>query len=79
MRTQIESRLAELKRELESGQARLSELESETAQVQQTLLRISGAIIALEELLKPAEENEGGQAAEEAEGEQPPEPASTAA
>ncbi len=62
-------------KQLESGHARLRELESETAQVQQTLLRVSGAIIALEELLNPAEGNGGESLAAEVGMEQPREPA----
>jgi predicted nuclease with TOPRIM domain len=47
----MEARLAELNAELEKGQARLRELEIETAQVQEVVLRILGAKQVLEELL----------------------------
>jgi hypothetical protein len=39
-----------LKKEFETGQARLRELEAEIAYVRETMLRISGAIQVLEEL-----------------------------
>jgi chromosome segregation ATPase len=52
MREQLERRLEELKKEFTSGQARVAELEKQHVIVQQTLLRISGAIQVLEEELK---------------------------
>lgn len=51
MRDQLERRLAELKSEFETGQARLRDLSQQQAHVQETLLRISGAIQVLEELI----------------------------
>ncbi len=48
---QIRSRLAALKKEFEAGQARLRELEAEQTHVRETMLRISGAIQVLEELM----------------------------
>ena len=51
MREQLEARLEELKREFETGQARLRELERQEAQLRDTMLRISGAIQVLEEAL----------------------------
>lgn len=51
MRQQIEARLAALKSEYEKGQVRLRQLELETSSVRETLLRISGAMLVLEELL----------------------------
>ena len=51
MREQVTKRLAELKAEFESGQARLREVERQVAYLRETLLRISGAIQVLEELL----------------------------
>lgn len=49
----IEGRLHELKREFESGQKLLRELEAKQVEVRDTLLRIGGAIQVLEELLRP--------------------------
>ena len=51
---QILNRLASLKKEFEAGQARLRELESEQAYVRETMLRISGAIQVLQELVDEA-------------------------
>jgi predicted nuclease with TOPRIM domain len=48
---QVEQRLASLKKELETGQTRLAQLEAEQAYVRETMLRISGAIQVLEELV----------------------------
>lgn len=61
MKKQIQSRLEELKKEFETGQARLQELEIQESRLRETLLRISGAIQVLEEMLKntkPEEEKE---------------------
>ena len=44
-------RLTVLQHELQLGEARLRELQQEQTQVQQTLLRISGAVQVLQELL----------------------------
>lgn len=52
MKEQIETRLKELKAEFEAGQKMLVNLENQKADLQQTLLRISGAIQVLEELTK---------------------------
>ena len=54
MEEQLRLRLEELKKEFETGQNRLRELELQQANVQQTLLRISGAIQVLEEMLVDA-------------------------
>lgn len=51
MREKLEARLEELKREFETGQARLRELETQEARLRETMLRISGAIQVLEEEL----------------------------
>jgi predicted nuclease with TOPRIM domain len=61
MQEQLEKRLAELKKEFETGQARLRELETEQAYIRETMLRISGAIQVLEEAL--GQETEAGEAA----------------
>ena len=51
MREQAERRVSELKAELQKGQQVLAELDARQAELRQTLLRISGAIQVLEELL----------------------------
>ena len=51
MREQLEQRVSELKAEQEKGQQMLAELEGKAAELRQTLLRISGAIQVIEELL----------------------------
>jgi predicted nuclease with TOPRIM domain len=58
MKDQLQRRLEELKKEYETGQARLRELESEAAYVRETLLRISGAIQVIQEMLEP-EQSQG--------------------
>ena len=50
-REQLTQRLNELKAEAEAGHNVLADLDTKRANVQQTLLRISGAIQVLEELL----------------------------
>ena len=51
MKERLEQRLRELRKEFESGQRMLADLENQRANLQQTILRISGAIQVLEELL----------------------------
>ena len=51
MREQIEARLAQLKAEFEQGQKMLADLEAQQANLRSTILRISGAIQVLEEML----------------------------
>lgn len=51
MKQKLEDRLRELRSELENGRALLDEMETKKANLQSTLLRISGAIQVLEELL----------------------------
>jgi hypothetical protein len=58
MREELQARLEILKREDRAGQARLREVEQQLTTLRETLLRISGAIQVLEELLleeNPAE------------------------
>jgi hypothetical protein len=57
-RERLTGRLEKLKSELESGQKMLVDLEAKHVNLQQTLLRISGAIQVLEELV--AEECQPG-------------------
>lgn len=51
MNDHIEQRLKELKAEFEAGQKMLSELEARQLDLRNTLLRISGAVQVLEEVL----------------------------
>jgi predicted nuclease with TOPRIM domain len=62
MKPQLEKRLAELKSEFEAGQKMLAELEKKRSDLETTLLRISGAIQVVEELLAQngKEPKEGG-------------------
>jgi predicted nuclease with TOPRIM domain len=53
MRQQLEERLATLKGEYDKGQNRIRQLEGELTSVRETMLRISGAILVLQELLAP--------------------------
>lgn len=60
---QLTQRLQILKSEFEAGQKRMAELEAQKAHLRDTLLRISGAIQVLEELLSdpPEIEKNGSQ------------------
>ncbi|MCA9960060.1 MAG: hypothetical protein KC413_09285 [Anaerolineales bacterium] len=51
MEKKLEQRLNGLRQEYNAGQKMLADLEAQKADLQQTLLRISGAIQVLEELL----------------------------
>lgn len=51
MREQLEQRLNQLMKELQSGEQMLAEQEKRRTQLRETLLRISGAIQVLEEAL----------------------------
>ena len=57
----IETRLVELRMELEKGQRHLESVDRQRQEVRDTLLRISGAIQVLEELLnqEPSAEQKG--------------------
>jgi len=54
LRQQAADRLTVLRHEFALGEARLTELQREQAQLQQTLLRISGAVQVLDELIGPS-------------------------
>jgi hypothetical protein len=69
MQDQMTARLQALRQEYETGQKMLADLETRRLDLQQTLLRVSGAIQVLEELL----EEETG-ATPGTEGAAPPEP-----
>lgn len=51
MEKKLEQRLNDLRQEYNAGQKMLADLEVQKADLQQTLLRISGAIQVLEEML----------------------------
>lgn len=55
----IEQRLAELKQEYEEGQKMMADWESKMGNLEKTMLRISGAVQALEELLEQLPEPAG--------------------
>ena len=61
MQEQLQARLQDLKKEFESGQARLRETEMQQAHLRETLLRISGPIQVLEELLAEAPAETGSE------------------
>jgi hypothetical protein len=61
MKEQLNTRLQTLKQEYETGQKMLADTEMKRAELQNTLLRISGAIQVLEEML--AEESKINEAA----------------
>lgn len=50
-RERIEARRRELRQELAAGEQRLGELAAEQSRVQDTVLRLDGAILAFSELL----------------------------
>ena len=67
MKEQLQQRLQSLKQEYKSGQAMLAELEAKRANLKETLLRISGAIQVLEEILvQEGQPSDNVEAAEEA-------------
>ncbi|MDZ8105289.1 MAG: hypothetical protein RM338_06630 [Nostoc sp. DedQUE12a] len=59
MKQQLEQRLQSLKTEFEAGQKMLTDLEAKQANLRDTLLRISGAIQVLEEVLNETSETNG--------------------
>jgi hypothetical protein len=59
MRKQIEERLAELRQEYDAGRRMLADLEARQVELQQTLLRIGGAVQVLEELLGGRDPGDG--------------------
>jgi hypothetical protein len=62
MQAQAEQRLSELRAEHQKGQQLLAETEAKAADLRQTLLRITGAIQVLEELLAPGAAQQNGAA-----------------
>jgi hypothetical protein len=59
MRQYIEQRLAGLKSEYEKGQTQQRQLETQLTSVRETLMRISGAVMVLEEVLASPIEGQG--------------------
>jgi hypothetical protein len=57
---QARMRLEVLKKELETGQAELERIEKQRAYLHETVLRISGAVQVLEELLAQGQATEHG-------------------
>ena len=58
MRDKLMSRLEQLKTEFQSGQTKLQDLDIQQSRLRETLLRISGAIQVLEEMIEPAKPDE---------------------
>ena len=65
MQEQMQIRLAQLRQEYQKGEAQLQDLAGQEAALRETLLRISGAIQVLQEMLDQAQGNTNGQAAGE--------------
>jgi hypothetical protein len=59
MKAELEQRLKDLKAEYESGQKMMVETEASLGNMSQSMLRISGAIQVVEELLAAEESAEG--------------------
>jgi hypothetical protein len=55
MQGQMQTRIEALRKELEAGHAELEKVERQRAYLRETMLRISGAIQVLEELLAEGE------------------------
>lgn len=56
----MEKRLQDLRKEFKLGEAQLEELDRQRARLRDTLLRISGAIQVLEELLSQEQHTQPG-------------------
>jgi predicted nuclease with TOPRIM domain len=52
MKEQLQKKIQELRSEYEAGQKMLADLETKQVNLRQTLLRISGAVQVLEEILE---------------------------
>lgn len=68
MQDKLEQRLKELRAEFESGRSLLADLNQRKATLEETLLRISGAIQVLEELLAADQPASNGVPPSQAEG-----------
>jgi len=58
LREEMQARLEVLKSELEAGEAELTKVERQRASLHETMLRISGAVQVLEELLAAGQSTE---------------------
>ena len=58
MHDKLMSRLGHLKTEFQSGQTKLQDLDIQQSRLRETLLRISGAIQVLEEMIEPVKSDE---------------------
>lgn len=56
LRTRLEERLTELRKELADGEKMIADLQARQSQLRETLLRISGAVQVLEEELEADDE-----------------------
>lgn len=72
MQEQLEKRVTELQTEYRAGQEMLADLEAKRTDLQQTLLRISGAIQVLREILGTDQDSPGAGAAPPHPGTPPP-------
>jgi predicted nucleic acid-binding Zn-ribbon protein len=63
IREQAQTRLEMLREELETGQTELQKVESQRTYLRETILRISGAVQVLEELLAQGQSTERNGAA----------------
>lgn len=59
MKKQLSTRLQDLKAEYKKGEERLTGLENEIANVRTSMLRISGAVQVLEEILEEKDKENG--------------------
>ncbi len=67
MKRTIETRLKALKAEYETGQIMIANLEEKLSSLRDTLIRISGAIQVLEEVLAEADSEANGEASQPSE------------
>ena len=68
MRDEMQARLEELRGELAAGERRMAELDAERQELQAVMLRISGAVQVIEEMLGERASNGAAPVAAAAEG-----------
>jgi prefoldin subunit 5 len=66
MREQLRERIEQLAEEYRNGEAMLADLDQRRAELQATMLRISGALQVLRELIGPVAAEDAGSAGEPA-------------